>query len=261
MKRASRCLVPFAWLLITAAAASAQSKPQPQAKPPAQLRGFGVVLLEGSQQASGSNDLPPAASAAIADIKDFLPFKSYRLLDSSWTLGSNAVQEYTSRLQGTGQQYQVRIGSKVDAASSSVDVKFTLQDAATARSPLPPLISEQAAALNDATGKSLVQEQAYTASLEAQLAALQRKADTPPQEVAALRARLEESRDRAGKIRAQSLANERLGHFVFTAPREALIDTSFTMRLGETVVVGTSRVGGDKALIVLLTAAPASAKP
>ena len=34
-----------------------------------------------------------------------------------------------------------------------------------------------------------------------------------------------------------------------------LIDTSFTMSLGETVVVGTSRMrGGGKALIVLLTA-------
>ena len=35
---------------------------------------------------------------------------------------------------------------------------------------------------------------------------------------------------------------------------QMLIDTSFSMRLGETVVVGTSRVRGDKALIVLLTA-------
>lgn len=33
-----------------------------------------------------------------------------------------------------------------------------------------------------------------------------------------------------------------------------VIDTSFTMDVGETVVVGTSRLEGDKALIVLLTA-------
>jgi hypothetical protein len=37
----------------------------------------------------------------------------------------------------------------------------------------------------------------------------------------------------------------------------SVIDTSFTMDIGETVVVGTSRVrGGDKALIALLTAVP-----
>ena len=41
-----------------------------------------------------------------------------------------------------------------------------------------------------------------------------------------------------------------------------LIDTSFTMSLGETVVVGTSRMrGGSKALIVLLTAVTRGAKP
>jgi hypothetical protein len=41
-----------------------------------------------------------------------------------------------------------------------------------------------------------------------------------------------------------------------------LIDTAFNMSLGETVVVGTSRMrGGNKALIVLLTAATRGAKP
>ena len=34
----------------------------------------------------------------------------------------------------------------------------------------------------------------------------------------------------------------------------SIIDTSFMMDVGETVVVGTSRVAGDKALIALLTA-------
>ena len=35
----------------------------------------------------------------------------------------------------------------------------------------------------------------------------------------------------------------------------SIFDTSFAMDIGETVVVGTSRLGGDKALIALLTAA------
>jgi N-acetylmuramic acid 6-phosphate (MurNAc-6-P) etherase len=39
--------------------------------------------------------------------------------------------------------------------------------------------------------------------------------------------------------------------------RNAIIDTSFTMDVGETVVVGTSRLkGGTKAIIALLTAVP-----
>ena len=42
-------------------------------------------------------------------------------------------------------------------------------------------------------------------------------------------------------------------------PSRPLIDTSFAMDVGETVVVGTSRLpGGDKALIALLTAVPSA---
>lgn len=32
------------------------------------------------------------------------------------------------------------------------------------------------------------------------------------------------------------------------------MDSSFTMEAGETVVVGTSKLGGDKALIAIVTA-------
>ena len=39
-----------------------------------------------------------------------------------------------------------------------------------------------------------------------------------------------------------------------TRSTDALIDTTFSMRVGETVVVGTSRVNGDRALIALMTA-------
>src|SRR5262249_9318402 len=40
----------------------------------------------------------------------------------------------------------------------------------------------------------------------------------------------------------------------------ALIDTSFRMKIGETVVVGTSHLQGATALIVLLTAVPSGEK-
>ena len=44
---------------------------------------------------------------------------------------------------------------------------------------------------------------------------------------------------------------------VRTGHGSAVIDASFRMDIGETVVVGTSRTKGDKALIALLTAVPA----
>ena len=39
-------------------------------------------------------------------------------------------------------------------------------------------------------------------------------------------------------------------------PRPILIDTSFKIDVGETVVVGTSRLAGEQALILLVTAVP-----
>jgi hypothetical protein len=60
---------------------------------------------------------------------------------------------------------------------------------------------------------------------------------------------------------AARLAEERTGRAsaraATTVQRSSIIDTSFTMDVGETVVVGTSRLkGGTKAIIALLTAVP-----
>ena len=56
----------------------------------------------------------------------------------------------------------------------------------------------------------------------------------------------------ADSSRAQQSSDERA---------RKLIDSKFEMAVGETVVVGTSRLGGgDKGLVVLLTAVPASTK-
>ena len=49
------------------------------------------------------------------------------------------------------------------------------------------------------------------------------------------------------------LAGER-EHTDVDRSNRSLIDNSFTMDVGETVVVGTSRLGGDKALIAIVTA-------
>lgn len=49
-------------------------------------------------------------------------------------------------------------------------------------------------------------------------------------------------------------ALERLERTAGAGMSGTVIDSSFRMNLGETVVVGTSRLQGDRALIVLLTA-------
>ena len=131
------------------------------------LRGFSVVLLLGEQTGSiiPPKGLSPSAQRAIADIKEFLPYKSYRVLDTQWAAGS----EYGTskgRIRGLDQK------------------------------------------------------------------------------------------DYAFELATNSLSHAR---FILVSPAMAtpVLDNAFAIKPGETVVVGTSRVQGDSALIVLLTAVAA----
>ena len=86
--------------------------------------------------------------------------------------------------------------------------------------------------------------------LEVELRSIQR-------EIADLQARLETGAATAGRSGGGTRGSaDRAAQMA----RASTIDTSFTMDVGETVVVGTSRLkGGTKALIALLTAVPARA--
>ena len=65
---------------------------------PLPVQGFSVVLVLGDLQgASTPDNVPPAAKKALADMKDFLPYKSYQLLDAEWILGSSNA---STRLRG-----------------------------------------------------------------------------------------------------------------------------------------------------------------
>jgi hypothetical protein len=51
------------------------------------LQGFSVVLVVGELQGtSATDDVPAAAKKALADMREFLPYKSYRLLDAGWLM-------------------------------------------------------------------------------------------------------------------------------------------------------------------------------
>ena len=53
------------------------------------IHGFSVVLVIGGTQgpsSSASENVPDAARKALADMKDFLPYKRYQLLDAAWIL-------------------------------------------------------------------------------------------------------------------------------------------------------------------------------
>jgi hypothetical protein len=176
--------------------------------PTQQLSGFSVMLVEGDLRgASTAEDLTPSAAKALADLKDFLPYKSYRLLGTEWMLGS---RKFATRLRGEGpQEYDLEM---------TVGQVYGYQQPATA-----------------ARGGAVAIEKTR----------LQRR------RVSVERFALREARalpttvvDKADGGRMPS---------AYVGPG-AVIDTSFTMDYGETVVVGTSRLQGSKALIVLLTA-------
>ena len=81
----------------SAARAATPAPPAPHAAR-ATPQGFSVVLVVGDLQGSGGeDDVPMAARRALADMKDFLPYKSYKLVDAAWIVGTTHT---ISRLRG-----------------------------------------------------------------------------------------------------------------------------------------------------------------
>jgi hypothetical protein len=149
--------------------------------------GFSIILALGDLQGgTPARHLPEAASKALADMSEFLPYKSYELLDAQWILGS---PRSTGHLRGPdNREFELELRT-MPRSDTAVQIDFNLRDPSQASSPSAP---------------------------------------------------------RTPRLQGQALR-------VFKQPGR-VIDTSFTMDVGETVVVGTSRLQGDKALIVLLTA-------
>ena len=156
-----------------------------------------VVLLIGTLDGSSETEhIPPNAVQALKDIENFLPFKSYQLLDTA-LIRSNA--HATGVLSGyDGREYRLSLDFDTEKRDDGDRLLFR------------PYRLDQ-----DPSG--------------------------PPH-----RPRLQ------GKKRDGAPSAPR-------APRSSgsVISTSFTVNVGETIVVGTSKLnGGDKGLLVLLTVIP-----
>ena len=149
------------------------------------LHGFSVALVLGEMVGTGTPDAVPAgAKKALADMRDFLPYKSYKLIDAQWLrcCGATSAPMTTvnGRLRGPAtEDYSFSIG--VWVTGTQLSIHFSLRDATF----LPVVKTDD---VSPAKGK-------------------------------------------------------------------AMIDSTFSMSVGETVVIGTSTLKGDKAVIALLTAA------
>ena len=62
-----------------------------QAQEPRRVQGFSVLLLVGETQGAAAppENISAPARKALADIKDFLPYKRYRALDTVWVAGTD----------------------------------------------------------------------------------------------------------------------------------------------------------------------------
>jgi hypothetical protein len=239
-------------LLVVAAsveAAAQTAAPQPESL----LQGYSIVLVQGDMQGGSSAEgVPKAAQQALNDLKDFLPYKSYSLLDSAWVLGSRAP---VTRLRGpSGQDLQASLNTlSDDNEPRRLRISFALQDANASR--LSAVGNPSLTNLTSRQSAALAERQLLTTQYEQ---ARKKYAENHP-ELRALVARMDQS---AAQLDSLRLEIERLktqdpaAHAPHHSATGVVIDSSFTMLVGETVVVGTSRVGGDKALIALLTAVP-----
>ncbi len=216
-------------------------------------QGFSVVLVQGDlQTANATDDVPAAARKALADMRDFLPYKSYKLLDAAWILccgghsSPRSLGDVVTQLKGPeDREYELTLSaSAMDAPR--VNVRFFLRDVTGPPPGTKPPKDDEDGGVQEA--------KARIAELEAKLASVRREytAQSPQvrraeADLAAARRRLETAE--RGETGPMMAARRMAGRGV--------IDTNFAMDVGETVVVGTSRLrGGSRALIALLTAVP-----
>jgi hypothetical protein len=152
---------------------------------------FQLLLMAASAKDGGaSSDVPANAQKALTDVKGFLPFKSYELLDTAWVSATQDRPAEAHMVGKKGQNFRIamrfrNVGSPADRNLFVDAFQLTVEPYAT--EPAGP--------------------------------------DDKPEH----------------------------------HPGRQLIDTTFGLKEGETLVVGTSKVDGvDEALVVLLTAVPAS---
>ncbi len=218
-------------------------------------QGFSVVLVLGEMQGTGTAEsVPPAARKALVDMKDFLPYKSYRLLDSQWTLCCGRSVNAT-RLRGLeDQDYDLELDPEASETSGKWNVRFSLRE----------VLAGPARGNSAGSGNTITSDRAATlatqrAELEAKLKSLKDRYNDNHPEVLQLKSQIAALDRETSMVRSEE-SMKRLRLSAGAGRHRTLIDTNFTMDIGETVVVGTSRLQGDKALIALLTAV-ATTKP
>lgn len=231
------------------------------------IHGFSVVLVVGDMQgtATTNDTVPGAAKKALADMRDFLPYKSYRLLDAEWVLccGGGSFAGVSGRVRGPEEQDYSYSVNTAGVSDSKITIHFSMREA-----PAPVAASagpSGAPAEFSDTARAEYSRQLYEAAKERDAAMRQAQTLKPrvdagtasKEDLLAAQMRAERASERTGEIRRMvDQLRPATGRGGFSS--RSIMDSTFSIAVGETVVIGTSRLKGDKALIALLTAA---AKP
>lgn len=223
------------------------------------IQGFNIVLLVGEMQgASGPvDDLPQGARRALNDMKEFLPFKHYRVLDSQWTscCAQASLATLSGRLQGVVGQMS---GTEVKLLQRPYTFNLTIQPGGDKLQVQFGLREEEGGSREEhAVNERLLQNLVEDFQIARQRLEEEKKRVAvgvlSPRDLRPLEDQVLQLERQIAAARADAPAQRGS-----SKSGRTVINSSFTMDVGETVVVGTSRLGGDKALIALVTAAKRS---
>ena len=224
--------------------------------PMEQIQGFHVVLVVGETERgkSSTENLTEAAARALKDMSDFLPYKSYRVLDAQWSsCCSGPHSRISGRLQGVlgvpgpngvvnlvHRPYTFSITAR--SAASGIQTRFVLVVQDERGGPHAADRAELERMLENARDD--------LATLERRARDMKARIDlglVPQSELLDANDKVTRARRLVEQLQLKMEGIEGGGNL-------GVMDSSFTMGAGETVVVGTSKLGGDNALIAIVTA-------
>ena len=219
------------------------------------IHGFSVILVVGYIQGTSSENVPDVAKKALTDMRDFLPYKRYQLLDAAWMLCCASSRAGVSgTVRGPNERDYSYHVDPINVTDSKLNLRFSMREMHDSA----PVLSQGKLSDSARLEHSRQLYEAIRERDEAEVLAKSTKrrhevglANTPDTEAAQLR-------HRRATQRVADLQRLAGGRGYTGTSGHNIMDSTFSIALGETVVVGTSRLNGDQALIALLTAA---AKP
>ena len=212
--------------------------------PPA-AQAFQLVLLEAHRGGSGMPEgLPASARKALGDVAEFLPYGRFDLLAPIAFVRTT----HDARVKVASDDelsYELELAFRGDARQPGAEL--LVEGFRLRLVPAEPILVALAAQPGFSAGATLPRRPPAPGSTPTAATTPGRTATPPP------------SADHSGAGIPAPSANPAPPAAITPPPTvaENLLSTSFSIRKGETVVVGTSKLNGnDRALVVLLTALP-----